>query len=200
MSHKFWDNYTYRAHVRMIERDPDKLISYIAKNLRSMANIGRIMAGYCGTGGFGENPPDRLDGEVIDNAIQISSAEVALSQLSMHLAIACAAALDNSVMPSMALKDESRGSEHMNDFTTMLDEYGSIFNAYQREKFHFTKRSEQARSITDYAGDPWYLSWDLNDDLRDQALRHLIASNAFDNARDNIISVAIMRWNDIRED
>jgi hypothetical protein len=86
-----WEHFTYRTDIEVMRHDTDKLLAYIAKNLRSIASLGIEMAGYCGTGGIGSAAPNHLEGQPAEDAMRIARLEVALSHLTTHLGMACSA-------------------------------------------------------------------------------------------------------------
>jgi hypothetical protein len=188
-----WENFTFSAEIRMMaQRNPEELIGYIAKNLRSIAKVTSAVAGYCGTEGIGTKPPGTLAGG-LDDALKIAGGEVILSQLTEHLAIACAEALDRGIRPTAALKEpDYPGFEDVNGaFYKALDEFGMIYTALNRQRGSL-RRAIGRNQFLEKSGisgeNPLRIVWKNDGTTTDTAVGFVIATEAYEAARDSLIT------------
>jgi hypothetical protein len=165
--------------------------------------MGRFMADECGIEGIGDNPPKKMDGKIYDAILDIAGTEVALNQLSSYLAMACSLALEKGIRPATALTEAELDPMMSSDLPQKLDEYGMIYDAHRQAErnFHSAIKSCQllARSFSSDSGNPMRMTWDLNNDIGEQTLHHMIAKEAFELARTNLISAVTVKINSMRE-
>lgn len=197
-----WDYFIYTTDLRMMGKEPEKIVPYIAQNLRSISKIGMQMAGECAGSGIGNKPPFRLEGEAFDSVLKIAGAEVALNQLTTCLAIACSVAMDNHVRPAMALTDYDSDLPLDVELPKRLDEFGMLYDAYSKEETALGRHAKQSQRVSKSelsAGrNPLCITWKYDADLGEQALRYVIAREAFEAARANLVSCVATQSRRIR--
>jgi hypothetical protein len=197
------DYFIYTTDVRTMGREPEKIIPYISQNLRAIANIGKQMANECAAIGLGNQPPSMLEGAALDSALKMAACEAALSQISTHLAVACSVAMDNGIRPALALKDYNPSLGMDAELPKRLDEFGMLYDAYSKEETalgRHTKQSQRVSKSGPYDGkNPLCITWKYDADLGEQALRYVIAREAFETARASLVSCVAAQSYQVRE-